>query len=236
MNQLQTQASNKFEIMTDSGIIKLDPMTVRNYIVGSNTKITDQEVMMFIGFCKANKLNPMNKDVHLIKYGDAPATWVTSKDVFLKRAITNPKYRGMKSGIVILNSDGAMIEREGTIHIKGQETILGAWAEVKREGWEDPTRVTVAFEEYAGMKGNALNAQWAKRPGFMIQKVAESQALRKTFVDDMQGMYTEEEMNVDLSTVPAPQPQQQEVITVDPDDMPFDHKQAPKKNDGRKFL
>lgn len=181
------------KIMTTSGEITLNSDTVRKYLVNGQGTVTDQEVMMFIGMCKANKLNPFNKDAYLIKYGSQPASIITSKDVFFKRAIECSDYNGMESGLIV-EKDGEIIKRNGTIYLKGKEEILGAWCKVYRKNWEYPMYQEVNFCEYAGYtKEGKLNNQWATKPAIMILKVAESTALRKAFTDSLQGLYIEEE-------------------------------------------
>jgi len=193
MGEKLIQQDNK--ILTTSGEIELTPKIIRDYLVNGEGTVTDQEIVMFVGMCKANKLNPFNKDAYLIKYGNKPATMVVSKDVFFKRAIENPNYNGMKSGIVVLNRNKEMEKREGHIYIKGEETIIGAWCEVFRKDWENSIYQEVNFEEYAGYtKEGKLNSQWASKPAVMITKVAESTALRKAFTEILQNMYIAEEV------------------------------------------
>lgn len=193
MGEKLIQQDNK--ILTTSGEIELTPKIIRDYLVNGEGTVTDQEIVMFIGMCKANKLNPFNKDAYLIKYGSKPATMVVSKDVFFKRAIENPNYNGMKSGIVVLNRNKEMEKREGHIYIKGEETIIGAWCEVFRKDWDNTIYQEVNFEEYAGYtKEGKLNSQWASKPAVMITKVAESTALRKAFTEILQNMYIAEEV------------------------------------------
>lgn len=200
MSKEMVVQENKNKIQTTSGEIELTPDIVRKYLVNGEGKVTDQEVVMFMGLCKANKLNPFNKDAYLIKYGSQPATMVVSKDVFFKRAIDNPNYDGMKSGIIVLK-DGEIEKREGHIYIKGKEQILGAWCEVFRKDWEHSMYQEVNFDEYAGYKKDGtLNSQWASRPAVMITKVAESTALRKAFTETLQGMYLAEEVEPSNAT------------------------------------
>ena len=67
--------------------VKLTPAIVRNYLVsGDKDSVTDQEVALFINLCKYAKLNPWLKEAYCIKYGSEPATMVTGKEAFLKRA------------------------------------------------------------------------------------------------------------------------------------------------------
>lgn len=101
---------------------------------------------------------------------------------------------GKKAGIIVLDENGNMIEREGTFHLKG-ETIVGGWAKVYIKGYETPEYAAVSFEEYAGRKSNGeLNSQWASKPATMIRKVALVQALREAFPEETAGMYAPEEI------------------------------------------
>lgn len=182
------------KIMTTTGEIDLDKNMVKKYLVRGNGVVTDQEIIMFMGMCKANKLNPFNNDAYLIKYGSQAATMIVSKDVFLKRAINNPNYNGMRSGIIVVKN-GEIIKREGHIKLKDEE-IAGAWCEVFRKDWEHSIYQEVNFSEYAGYtKEGKLNSQWASKPVIMITKVAESTALRKAFTENLQGMYISEEIS-----------------------------------------
>lgn len=191
-------------IVTTTGNIELTPDTIRKYLVNGQGAVTDQEVMMFIEMCKANRLNPFNKDAYLIKYGTQPASIITSKDVFFKRAIENPNFNGMESGIIVLDSKGELIKREGHIYTSKEE-IIGAWCKVYRKDWEHPIYQEVNMKEYAGRtKTGELNPQWKMKPALMVTKVVEATALRKAFTDNLQGMYIQEEN--DNIEIPREQP------------------------------
>ncbi|MCU7203572.1 phage recombination protein Bet [Turicibacter sanguinis] len=201
MNAMQMQQQNNKGvevIKTDSGEIKLSIQTIRQYLVNGQGNVTDQEAMMFLGLCKGQKLNPFIKEAYLIKYGDKqPATMVVSKDVFMKRAIKNPDFEGIESGVIVLNSYGEVEYKKGAFYLKDREQLVGAWATVHRKSWKYPISLEVNYDEYVGRKTNGeVNSQWASKPATMIIKVAETQALRKAFVEDLQGMYDESEMNV----------------------------------------
>lgn len=207
MSQELVKKETTNKILTTTGEIELTPEIVKNYLVNGEGKVTDQEIVMFMGMCKANKLNPFNKDAYLIKYGNQPATMVVSKDVFFKRAIDNPNYDGMKSGLIVLKDDN-IEKREGHIYIKDKETILGAWCEVFRKDWEHSLYQEVNFSEYAGYKKDGtLNSQWTTRPAVMITKVAESTALRKAFTETLQGLYIAEEI--------SEEPKQEEIVPIE---------------------
>ena len=130
----------------DDQEIKLTPTIVQQYIVGTDAKITMPEFKMFTELCKVRKLNPFLKEAYLIKYkaGQA-ASIVVGKDAILKRAVLNPKYNGIKSGIIVTR-DGVEIERRGTFKLPN-ENLVGGWAEVYRKDWEYPIYCSVSYEE-----------------------------------------------------------------------------------------
>lgn len=209
VEKVQAEKKNN-KIMTMSGEVELSQDIVKKYLVNGDGKVTDQEVLMFIGMCKANKLNPFNKDAYLIKYGSQPATMAISKDVFFKRAIDNPMYNGMESGLCI-EKDDTIEKRVGCAYIPKKEKIIGAWCKVYRKDWEYPVYQEVNFCEYAGYKKTGeLNANWANKPAVMITKVAEATALRKAFTDILENMYIAEE-------VEQPKPVYEKVAEVIPD-------------------
>lgn len=194
-------------IETSSGNIVLTPEIVKKYLVNGQGHVTEQEIAMFIGMCRANRLNPFNKEAYLIKYSSEPATMVTSKDIFFKRANQNPNFDGMESGIIVLNNDKQIEKRAGHIYIKG-ETIVGAWCKVYRKDWSHPIYQEVNMSEYEGRKKSGeLNQNWKQKPAVMITKVAEATALRKAFTENLQGMYiTEETDNVAVEIPTREQP------------------------------
>ncbi len=183
----------KITYETSLGVVELDFPTVKGYLVrGQADKITDQEVILFMKTCQAQKLNPFAQgEAYLIKFGSEPAQMVVGKDAYMRRAEENPAYRGHKSGIVILRGD-QVIQKEGTCLYPG-ETLLGGWCRVSRVrvgGGDEEKFSEVSLKEYD--KGQA---NWKTKPCTMIEKVAVSQALRAAFPTDYEGMYTAEEVS-----------------------------------------
>ena len=175
--------------------IKLDPETVKNYLVRGNGNVSDQEVLFFIRTCQAQKLNPLvYGEVYLIKFGSDPAQLVIGKETYMKRAFKNPNYCGMKSGIVVQRGD-SIVQKEGTC-LYPSETLLGGWCRVYHmlNGKEVETFKEVSLQEYQKMNSSGKPmANWGSKPCTMIEKVAVSQAVRAAFPDDYQGLYTAEE-------------------------------------------
>lgn len=182
------------EYESNGEMVKISPSMVRKFLVSGSGNVSDGEVMMFMSLCRYQHLNPFLREAYLIKYGNNdPATIVTGKDVFTKRADNNPKYKGKKAGVVVLKEDGTVEEREGTM-VLPTEKLVGGWAKVFINGRE-PEYQSVSFDEYAGKKKDgSLNSQWSKKPATMIRKVALVQALREAFPDRFQGLYSAEEM------------------------------------------
>lgn len=193
--QPQEQDTGIFEYLANGEKIKLSSKMVKKYLVSGNPeKVTDQEVMMFLTLCKYQHLNPFLREAYLIKYGNSPATIVTGKDTFTKRANKNPNYKGKQAGIIVLTDKGEVINREGTFSLPN-EKIVGGWARIFIKDRE-PEYNTVSFNEYVGRKSDgSINNQWSTKPATMIRKVAIVQALRECFPEDFGGMYSPEEMS-----------------------------------------
>ena len=211
MSEEKKEIVVKYEV--DGNEIKLSPSIVQNYIVGSDSKITMPEFKFFTELCKARKLNPFLKEVYCIKYGDNPAQIVVGKDAILKRAILNPNYDGMESGVIVIGKSGEAVERKGTFKLP-DEQLVGGWAKVYRKDWQHPTYCSVSFDEVAQKKSNGeLNSNWSSKGATMVEKVAKVRALRETFIEQLGGMYEAEEMGVDL-----PQTQQSSAVVVEQDE------------------
>jgi len=172
---------------TSKGEITLTPPIVRKYLVSGQGNVTDQEIMMFMALCKFQGLNPFLREAYLIKYSAEPATIVTGKETFLKRAYKHPKYQGHKTGI---SPDGKI-----------------AWAEVYMEAYQVPIRCEVDYEEYVGRKKDGtVNRMWKEKPHTMLKKVALVQALREALPEEFGGMYSQEEINTISEPLPLDEP------------------------------
>ncbi len=209
VNQNKQEITVKYDI--DGQEIKLTPKIVQEYIVGSDVPITNQEFKLFTELCKVRKLNPFLREAYLIKYkAGTPAQLVVGKDAILKRAVLNPNYDGMESGIIVKKTDGSIEERQGTFRL-GEEELVGGWARVYRKDWSHSIYSSVSFNEVAQKTGQGtLNSNWGSKGATMVEKVAKVRALRETFVEDLAGMYEAEEMQQEI-------PEQQDIIEVQAD-------------------
>ena len=211
-NEVKTQENKEVAVIydVDGEQIKLTPKIVQDYIVGTDAQITMPEFKMFTSLCKARKLNPFLKEAYCIKYGKQPAQIVVGKDAVLKRAILNPNFDGIESGVIVQSIEtGEVIERKGSFYIKAEEKLVGGWARVYRKNWTHPTYCSVSFDEVAQTKSDgSLNSNWSGKGATMVEKVAKVRALRETFVEELGGMYEAEEIGVDLPSETAQQKQE----------------------------
>lgn len=183
--------------------VKLTPEIVRNYLVAGDPKsVTFQELAMFINLCKFQGLNPWLREAYLIKYGTSPATLVTGKEAFMKRAERHPQFNGFKAGIIVVSGE-EILYREGMFALPNEE-IVGGWAEVYRKDRSVPYRSEASIAEYAGKKKDGtMNGQWQSKPATMIRKVALVQALREAFPEELGAMYIAEEQGQEPMQIPV---------------------------------
>jgi phage recombination protein Bet len=202
--------------MTDTGEVTLSPEIIKAYLVsGDPDKVTSQEVTMFLQLCRYQKLNPFLREAYLIKFGTSPATLVTGKEVFTKRAASIESCGGWAAGITIQTKSGEIIQRKGTMLLAG-EVLIGGWAKVFRKDWVEPLEDEVSLTEYQRNKADGTPmSSWKSMPATMIRKVALVHALREAFPDKFQGLYTPEEMPIDDSRLTA------EPINITPDKQPI---------------
>ncbi len=169
---------------THQGEVKLSPAIIQKYLVHGQGKLSQQEIMMFLALCKYQKLNPFLREAYLIKYGNETATMVVGKEAFLKKARRAKDYAGHKAWT------------EGEI-----PKMIGK-AEVYVAGFQVPIGVQVDWNEYVGKKRDGtINRMWAEKPKTMLRKVALVQALREAFPEELGGMYSEEEMPIDIDAL-----------------------------------
>ena len=101
-NSLVKQNADKVvEYECNGNKVKLTPNIIRQYLVSGGGDVSDQEIVMFLNLCRYQKLNPFLREAYLIKFGNNPASMVTGKEVFTKRANRNKEYAGQQAGVVV---------------------------------------------------------------------------------------------------------------------------------------
>lgn len=176
--------------------IKLSEKIVHEFLVRGNGKVSDQEASLFIGLCKFNKLNPFLNEAYLVKYGEGAATMVVSREAFMKRADSCIAYEGIESGICVQRGD-VIIDIEGALLLESDK-LIGAWAKVYRSDRKYPFVSKITFSEYVQKtKDGKINKFWSEKPATMAVKVAEVQALKKAFPNELGGMQVSDEVTID---------------------------------------
>ena len=156
---------------------------------------TPRDALRFMMLCQAQRLNPFAGDCFLAGYDgkNGPVfSMITAHQSFCKRAETCADYEGMESGIILVDENNVVNEREGDFKLKS-EICVGGWARVYRKG-RKPTYRRLSI---AAMKPPYETPFWneEKAPG-QIVKCAEADALRATFPTLLGGLYSGEELNM----------------------------------------
>lgn len=115
---------------------------------------------------------------------------VISAKKYVEKGMQNPKFDGMKSGVVIEKSDGTFDFRRGQIYGKN-ETLKGGWAEIYIKGMREPIFRSINIDEVLNRKSDGTpNKFWKEKPALMIEKVAQKQAMEiamqmpKTYIEE----------------------------------------------------
>lgn len=189
---LEDEEKKKTTYKVDGEEVVLSRTIVRKYLARGDDAVTDADIVQFISLCRVNQLNPFVGDAYLVRYKGkdgrpANTQMIISKEAFMKRAESDPRYKGYQAGVIILHGSD-IVEQEGSFFMRG-DTLLGGWAKVYIEGRNFPVVSRVRIEEY-----NKGKSTWTVLPGTMIRKVAMAQAFREAFPLRVGGMYLPEEM------------------------------------------
>ena len=192
----------------DGQEIRLSFDTVRRFLVSGRPELTtEEEIMLFMGMAKARGLNPFKKDCYLLKYTEKdPAATVVSIDYFRSRARAQEDCVGWKAGIILVKADGTIEHREGSFMLD-EEKLVGGWFKAKPKGWDDFYTWTIPLAPFIKRRGDGAVTQFwrPENQSYMIEKVVESQGLRRVWPDEFQGLYIEEDIQP-LDVTPAKEP------------------------------
>lgn len=212
--QVKTNEKGMCVYKSNGQDVKLSYDIVRNFLVkGTKTAVSEQDLVQFISICKFNQLNPFLNEAYLVKFANAPAQMIVSKEALFKRADTCKAYDGIQAGIIV-EMNGEIVELEGCF-LPSNAKLLGGWAKVYRSDRKFPIVAKVNLEEY-----DKKQSIWNEKKSTMICKVAKVQALREAFSDKLGAMYTAEEQCMPLAPTNEPKPielkQTREVINIEP--------------------
>ena len=159
---------------------------------------TDTELKMFVAMASKLGLDPLSKQIHMVKrrvklpsgdWSDA-MTIVVGIDGYRLVADRTGRYCPGRAPTYEYDDDGRVTSATAyALKLAG-----GAWHEVS----------AIAFwDEYAQLtKDGQPTAMWARMPRLMLAKCAEALVLRRAFPAELSGVYTEDEM-AQASSEPA---------------------------------
>jgi phage recombination protein Bet len=145
--------------------------------------VSDNEFFFFLEVCKARGLNPFNREIYAIPRSQKMTIQV-SIDGMRILAERSGKYRG-QIGPEFCADDG--VWRDCWLL---EEPPVAARVGVIRADFDQPIYAVARYKAYV----QASNPLWKSMPEVMLQKCAESLALRKAFPQNTAGLYTNEEM------------------------------------------
>ena len=148
---------------------------------------TDNELKLFLYQCSRTGLDPLSKQIHFIKRG-GKATIQTGIDGFRAIAERTGQYAGNDD--YLFNNDMTMYEM---LKADMQNPITATATVYKIVGGVRVSFSATAIWDAYCPKGNE-SFMWKKMPYLMLGKCAESLALRKSFPNDLSGVYTDDEM------------------------------------------
>jgi phage recombination protein Bet len=165
------------------------------------TGAKDESIKMVLDYCKAAKLDPMQKPVHIVPMNvkNSLTGRYEYKDVVMPgvglyriQAARSNQYAGVSE---------PEFGEDVTCNLGGVDITYPKWCKVTVKKLVNNTIVEFTAKEYwlenyatASKESIAPNTMWKKRPYGQIAKCAEAQALRKAFPEIISQHPTAEEM------------------------------------------
>lgn len=163
-------------------------------------------VVAFLAHCQRTGLDPIAKQIYAIERG-GKWTITVSIDGFRLVAQRSGQYAGQTP--IEWTGDG----KTWVDVWLSDEPPAAARVGVRRRGFDEPLYAVARWSSYAVMVpkwenrqkvGETLSPMWERMPDLMLGKVAEALALRRAFPMELSGLYSEEEIDFEISEEPAP--------------------------------
>lgn len=176
MEGLATQ-DNKVSALGEVTITQDQVALIKNTVA---TGATDDELKLFFFECRRRGVHPLDRLIHFVKRG-GKATFQCGIDFMRSQAEASGQYRGQED-----------------VEYGPKVGNYPEWAKATVRRVDPNTgdiytiSATAYWDEF--FPGEDMGFMWKKMPRVMLGKVAESQALRKAFPLNFNGLYTFEEM------------------------------------------
>ena len=162
---------------------------------GADRKLTDEQMRAIWYQIQIRKLEPMAKQIYFVCDRDRNISTFTSIDGQRLLAQRSGQYAG-QDGPYFCGQDGQW--RDVWLE---KTPPSAAKVGVFRKGFTQAIYAVALYSEYA--KGKTFGP-WVNLPTVMLSKVAESLALRRTFPEELSGVYTQEENWMEMADSPQP--------------------------------
>lgn len=198
MKSLQIQQENKLDWDSNAKL----PLVKQLFA----PDVTDLEFLFFVDLARSSGLNPFKREIWATKIDrNKSAQIFIGINGYRAIAHRHKDYEMHQVDAVYENDQFQVINNEvnHTYQLTNRGALKGAYCMVKRKNATKPMFVFVDFDEYNKNFALWKNATQGGKPATMIKKIAESQALRQAFSEQLNGTYTPEEMtpSTDNSTV-----------------------------------
>jgi len=206
-------------VTTTKAIVKADfkPETVELIKRTVATGTTNDEFEMFLYQARKSGLDPLSKQIYIIKrkirvkdYDKTKGTWV---EKYIEKATIQASIDGLR---VIAQRSG---DYAGQEEPKFEEDAQGnpikctvVLYKFDKKGSRYQAAVGVAYWKEYVPSDDRQAFMWKKMPHQMLAKVAESIALRKAFPQDLYGLYAQEEEEVVQEEINSPVVEEPETI------------------------